>query len=226
MRRLAKVEASIERKKKAQARRYNKNYPGELVHFDTKRLPLLKGETKDKPRDYLFIAIDDFSRELYAGIFPDKTQISAASFLQQVLEECPYTLEYTYSDNGKEYKGTPDHEFVKLCKAQGIGQKFTRVRRPQTNGKAERVIKTIMTMWHEQTIFASRQDRQIGLARFVNPFLSVGNMETVYNVSNLKGLTKCASRGLLKNIVWYLFIVQHDHTLSLIDITVNMFNES
>ena len=46
MKRLAKVEISLERKKKAQARRYNKNYPGEMLHFDTKRLPLLKGETK------------------------------------------------------------------------------------------------------------------------------------------------------------------------------------
>lgn len=173
MRRLAKVEASIERKKKAQARRYNKNYPGELVHFDTKRLPLLKGETKTGPRDYLFVAIDDFSRELYAGIFPDKTQMSAAKFLQQVIDECPYTVECTYSDNGKEYKGTPEHAFVALCSAQGIGQKFTRVRRPQTNGKAERVIKTIMNMWHEQTIFASRQERQVGLARFVNFYNTV-----------------------------------------------------
>lgn len=28
---------------KRAAKRYNKSYPGELVHFDTKRLPLLKG---------------------------------------------------------------------------------------------------------------------------------------------------------------------------------------
>ena len=79
----------------------NKNYPGEMMHFDTKRLPLLKGERSDKPRDYLFVGIDDFSRELYAGIFPDKTQFSAAAFLQSILEECPYTLECAYSDNAK-----------------------------------------------------------------------------------------------------------------------------
>ena len=173
MKRLAKVESSLERKKKAEARRYNKDYPGEMLHFDTKRLPLLKGETRSKPRDYLFIGIDDFSRELYAGIFPDKTQDSAASFLGQVLEECPYTIECAYSDNGTEYKGGTDHAFVSHCKAMGIGQKFTRVKRPQTNGKAERVIKTIMEMWHEKYIFDSRQDRQLGLARFVNFYNTV-----------------------------------------------------
>ena len=182
IKRLAKVEASLERRKKADARRYNKTYPGELVHFDTKRLPLLKGEQKDKPREYLFVAIDDFSRELYAAILPDKTGFSAAKFLRQVIDEMPYTLEYAYSDNGKEYKGTPEHAFAKLCADQGIGQKFTRVRRPQTNGKAERVIKTIMQMWHQQTIFENRQDRQISLARFINfyntvkPHTGINNM--------------------------------------------------
>jgi len=38
-----------------------------MVHFDTKRLPYLKGEDQTLPREYLFVAIDDYSRELYAG---------------------------------------------------------------------------------------------------------------------------------------------------------------
>ena len=65
---LKKVEFEIEQKKKSEAKRYNKSYPGELVHFDTKRLPLIKGENKFSAREYLFVAIDDFSRELYAAI--------------------------------------------------------------------------------------------------------------------------------------------------------------
>ncbi len=144
-----------------------------MVNFDTKRLPLLKGETKTLPRDYLFVGIDDFSRELYAAILPDKTQNSAATFLVQIIEECPYTIECAYSDNGTEYKGTLDHAFVTLCKTNSIGQKFTRARRPQTNGKAERVIKTILKMWHQQTIFTSRKDRKLSLARFVNFYNTV-----------------------------------------------------
>ena len=84
MKRLAKVEFSLEIKKKLAARRYNKSYPGEMVHFDTKRLPLLKGEVKTLPRDYLFVGIDDFSRELYAAILPDKTQNSAATFVKRL----------------------------------------------------------------------------------------------------------------------------------------------
>ena len=68
LKRLKKVEFEIEQKKKSEAKRYNKSYPGELVHFDTKRLPLIKGENKFSAREYLFVAIDDFSRELYAAI--------------------------------------------------------------------------------------------------------------------------------------------------------------
>ena len=189
IKRLAKVEAAVEAKKKAEARRYNKDYPGEMVHFDTKRLPLLKGESKSILREYLFVGIDDFSRELYAGIFPDKTQSSAAAFLGQVLEECPYTVECAYSDNGTEYKGTSAHAFVALCKAQGIGQKFTRVKRPQTNGKAERVIKTLMEMWHEKNLFDSRADRRMGLARFVNFYNTVKPHKGINNLTPYELLT-------------------------------------
>ena len=44
MKRLAKVERSIQEKLKRQAKRYNKSHPGEMVHVDTKRLPLPKGQ--------------------------------------------------------------------------------------------------------------------------------------------------------------------------------------
>lgn len=54
LKRLAKVERELEEKLKKEAKRYNKEYPGEMVHFDTKRLPLLKGETPSLAREYLF----------------------------------------------------------------------------------------------------------------------------------------------------------------------------
>lgn len=67
LKRLSKVSARIEAKLKKQAIRYEKSYPGELFHFDTKCLPLLKNETRMDDKYYLFVAIDDYSRELYAG---------------------------------------------------------------------------------------------------------------------------------------------------------------
>jgi len=67
-------------------------YSGELIHLDSKRLSLIKGECQALPREYLFTAFDDYSRKLHAGIFPDKTQRSANLFLRQVADECPCTI--------------------------------------------------------------------------------------------------------------------------------------
>lgn len=181
--RLSKIEKRIEERLKKQARRYNKKYPGELVHFDTKRLPLLKNETKTDPREYLFVAIDDYSRELFASILPDKSQDSAAQFLKQVIEECPYSIETAYSDNGTEYRGKPDHEFVKTCRENRIGQRFTKVKRPQTNGKAERVIRTIMEMWHNRIEFKSRDHRKKELIRFINFYNTVKPHKGIDNLT-------------------------------------------
>lgn len=183
IKRLATVEKTIQDKKKREARRYNKRYPGELFHVDTKRLPLLSGEKGTDAREYLFVGIDDFSRELYAAILPDKTQDSAAEFLRQTLEQCPYTVECVYSDNGTEYKGTPGHAFVSLCRASGIGQKFTRVKRPQTNGKAERVIRTLMDMWHQKHQFKNREERKALLAQFINFYNTVKPHKGIDNLT-------------------------------------------
>lgn len=174
IKRLAKVEQSIQDKLKKQAKRYNKSYPGEMVHVDTKRLPLLKGQNANSPREYLFVAIDDYSRELYADIMPDKTAFSATQFLvEQVIEPCPYKIDVIYSDNGTEYKGTKDHEFSQACYQNNINQKFTKVGRPQTNGKAERVIRTLMELWHDKHEFVSSKHRKQELTRFLNFYNTV-----------------------------------------------------
>jgi len=168
LRRLDKIEEAKEKSLKSQAKRYNKDYPGEMVHGDTKRLPLLEGQKTTEQREYLFVAIDDHTRELFAAIMPDKTQCSSARFLEQVIDECAYTIEQYYSDNGKEYKGNPEHhEFMLKCKEHKIEQGFTRIKTPRTNGKAERVIRTIMD-WHESTRFNSPAHRSNELKRYVN----------------------------------------------------------
>ena len=191
LKRLSKFEAQLEKKLKNQAQRYNKSYPGEMIHSDNTQLPMLEGATtQDKP-EKLFVAIDDFSRELYAAILPDKTQFSSATFLQQVLEECPYTIETWYTDNGTEYRGNPkEHAFMQLCQKHNIKQSFTKVKTPRTNGKAERVIRTLSQMWHSKTKFKSSVHRKQELIRFVNyyntvkPHKGIGNMTPFEKLTN------------------------------------------
>jgi len=189
LKRLSKVERELEEKLKKKAMLYHKDYPGEMVHADTKRLPLLKGESPKENHKYLFIAIDDFSRELYATILTDKTQYSAERFLKQVLDECPYTIVQFYTDNGVEYRGDPEHHaFMKLCQENKIEQRFTKVKCPKTNGKAERMIRTIMEMWHNKTIFKNRQHRRIELIRFVNWYNTVKTHKGINNQTPLEVL--------------------------------------
>lgn len=154
LKRLSKTEKRIAEKLARldhRLKRYEKAMPGEMVHVDTKRLPLLRGEGIIQPREYLFVAIDDFSRFLYADIFPDKTSYSAAVFLSEVRAAMPFRIEKIYSDNGSEYKGKDGHAFRDQCRAYGYDQGFTKVRHPWTNGKAERVIRTLMEEWHGKT---------------------------------------------------------------------------
>lgn len=190
LKRLAKVEAELEKKLKKQAKRYNKSYPGEMMHSDNTSLPMLAGETTKNKPEILHVAIDDFSRELYAAILPDRTQYSTTAFLEQVLQECPYTIEQWYTDNGTEYRGNPKaHAFMRLAQTHGIKQAFTRVKTPRTNGKAERVIRTILEMWHNQTEFKSRVHRKQELARFVNYYNTVKPHKSIGNLTPFEQLT-------------------------------------
>lgn len=85
----------------------------------------------------------------------------------------PYTIECVYFDNGREYKEITQHAFVHLCRENRINQKFTKPAHPLTNGKTERVIRTLMDMWHEREYFTHSADRQAKLRRFLNFYNTV-----------------------------------------------------
>lgn len=167
LKKLAKTEAKIAKRKLREEMRYERNYPGELVHFDNAKLPAIKGDPNSK-REHLHVAIDDFCRYLVADIFPDKTQYSSAIHLEEAILAMPFDIESGYSDNGTEYKGKPtEHQFMITAKEYSIKQYFTKPRTPKTNGKAERVIRTLLEEWHFKHRFASREERKQSLDEFV-----------------------------------------------------------
>jgi len=185
LRKLSKAEKKILGRLARKARRYEKDYPGEMGHFDSKKMPRIKGEDTTLKREYLFVDIDDYSRHLFADIMPNKSMDSSGLFLELSLDVVPYDLECAYSDNGTEFKGTENHDFVWVCNQNGIEQRFTRVRRPQTNGKAERVIRTIMEECLRTKMFKSREERRKYLQEYVRYY----NEERPH--SSLNGLTPC-----------------------------------
>lgn len=189
LKKLMKTEARLQKRAERLAiKRYEKTYPGEMVHADTKLLPRLQGETKAMKRERLYVAIDDFSRTLVADVLPDKSQESSTVFGEVTDERLPFDIRDWYTDRGTEWKGTRDHAFVAWCREHDISQHFTKPRTPQTNGKAERVIRTLMEEWHRKNRFTSRDERRRILYAFVDFF----NHERVHGTLGMTPVEKLA----------------------------------
>lgn len=202
LKKLRKTEVKLEKileKREHRLKRYTKRYPGEMVHTDTSVMPLVSGEAIVTPREYLYVFIDDYSRVLFADILPDQTSWSAAIVLDEALEMLPFSVECIYSDNGKEFKGA----FKALCLKYHIPQKFTKPYHPQTNGKAERVIKTIKTLLRTYH-FTSREERRrilYAIVRHYNhirPHQSLGGKSPFAQLKEYIDQTKAEIRELKK----------------------------
>ncbi len=158
LKKIQRIERKLEKKlakRELRLNRYVKKYPGEMIHTDSSFLPRISGEAVTTPKEFLYVFIDDYSRTLFADILPDQTSYSAAIVLDEAIQMMPFEIKCMYSDNGKEFKGA----FKQLCASYNIPQQFTRPYRPQTNGKAERVIKTIKGMLQKHR-FISREERR------------------------------------------------------------------
>lgn len=194
LKRLVKVEAKVKKKlakRERRLNRYQKGYPGEMVHTDSSLLPLLRGEAISTPREYLYVFIDDYSRFLFADILPDQTSWSAAICLDEALIMFPFGIEVMYSDNGKEFK----RAFKELCMRNGLRQQFTRAYHPQTNGKAERVIKTIKTELLKGRPHVTREERRRHLYAFVRHYNQVRRHQSLGNVSPMAYLETFMARA-------------------------------
>jgi transposase InsO family protein len=95
---------------------------------------------------YLFVCIDDHSRLGVASVYPDETTESATSFLDELVGfygSHGVEVERVLTDNGTCFK----RRRAGACAAHGIAVRKTRPYRPQTNGKAERFIRTLLERW-------------------------------------------------------------------------------
>ena len=164
------------------AQRYERERPGELIHIDVKKLGRIQGGpgkritgVQRNPRrtrvdrdghnrkiigwEYVHIAIDDCTRLAYAEVLPDEKAATAIAFLHRALaffDRHGITVERLLTDNGSAYRSTI-HAIA--CRALGIRHLRTQPRRPQTNGKAERFIRTLLGGWAYGAIYRSSADR-------------------------------------------------------------------
>jgi transposase InsO family protein len=109
------------------------------------------------------IAIDDATRLAYAEVLPDERAQTAIAFLRRALRffrRYGIHLERVISDTGSCYRSKL-HAFA--CRALGLRHLRTRPRRPQTNGKAERFIRTLRSGWAYGAIYATSRERTAAL---------------------------------------------------------------
>jgi transposase InsO family protein len=113
--------------------------------------------------EFVHIAIDDCSRLAYAEVLPDEKATTAAGFLRRAMafyRRYGIEVEQLMTDNGGAYISIV-HALA--CRALGIRHLRTRPYRPQTNGKAERFIRTLLGGWAYGAIYRSSAERSRGL---------------------------------------------------------------
>ena len=167
------------------ARRYERERPGELVHIDVKKLGRFEHgaghRIAGRPRrnrsrtdaagrrraqvgwEYVHVAIDDCTRLAYAEVLGDEKATTAIAFLRRAIaffERYGIKVERLLTDNGSAYRSTV-HAIA--CRALGIRHLRTRPYRPQTNGKAERFIRTLLGGWAYGAIYRTSAERASAL---------------------------------------------------------------
>jgi transposase InsO family protein len=113
--------------------------------------------------EYVHVAVDDYSRLAYAEVLGDETAITAAAFLQRAITHFGrygITVERVLTDNGSCYRSVVH---AVACRTLGIRHIRTRSYRPQTNGKAERFIRTLIAGWAYGAIYRSSHERTAAL---------------------------------------------------------------
>jgi transposase InsO family protein len=167
--------------------RYEYSRPGQLVHIDVKKLGRIEGGAgkrvggrrpgSHRPRrrdaagrdrgtvgwEFVHVAVDDHSRLAYAEVLPDEKATTAIGFLHRAVAffaRYGIHVERVLTDNGSAYRAAL-HALA--CRQLGIRHLRTRPRRPQTNGKAERFIRTLLAGWAYGALYRSSRERTAAL---------------------------------------------------------------
>jgi transposase InsO family protein len=166
--------------------RYERSRPGELVHVDVKKLGRIVGgagwrvrgghqhytprlrDASGIPRgtagyEFVHVAVDDHSRLAYAEVLPNEKAVTAAAFLRRAVafyRRYGIRVESVLSDNGPAYISVV-HALA--CRRLRLKHLRTRPHRPQTNGKAERFIRTLLAGWAYGAIYRSSAERTAAL---------------------------------------------------------------
>jgi len=165
--------------------RYEHAEPGGLLHVDTKKLGRIVGGPGHRATgsrvgqkdgvgwDVLHVAIDDATRLVYAELLPDEKGRTAARFLIRALRwyrAQGISVRRVLTDNGAAYRS---RAFGRVIRRLVGRRSWTRPYRPQTNGKVERWIRTVLSESLYVEVFNSSAEREVALRRFVEYYNDV-----------------------------------------------------
>lgn len=145
--------------------RYEKAMAWELAHIDVHKQKNIKWENPKKKK-YWAGVIDDATRITYAEVLPNKRAKTLAAFMKRAYKWFlvkGITIKKLLSDNGLEFTthhlvSRHLHSFEVMLAKLSIIHKYTRVRRPQTNGKIERFWRIINDNFFFKHTFTSNKD--------------------------------------------------------------------
>jgi transposase InsO family protein len=177
------------------ARRYEKQRPGELIHIDVKKLGRIgphgaghrmlgRGHSRRRRTrtdaagvsrnqtgwERVHVAVDDATRLAYVEVLADEKATTAIGFLKRALafyRSHGISVERLMTDNGSAYVSVAH---AVACRALGIRHLRTRPYRPQTNGKAERLIRTLLSEWAYAALYGSSAERTAALAGWLERY--------------------------------------------------------
>ena len=141
----------------------------------------------------MHVAVDDATRLAYAEVLGDEKATTASAFLRRALAfyaSHGITVERVMTDNGSAYRSAI-HALA--CRALGLRHLRTRPRRPQTNGKAERFIRTMLGGWAYGAIYGSSRERTAALDGWLFAYnhrrrhAGIGRQTPVTRLNNLLG---------------------------------------
>ena len=118
----------------------------------------------------LHVAIDDHSRAAYVEVLPDQTGATTAGFLRRTLAWFAargVRLTRVLTDNGGNYRS---QAFQGVAARHRLRLKRTRPYRPQTNGKAERFIQTLLREWAYVRPYVTSTRRTQALTRWLRTY--------------------------------------------------------
>jgi transposase InsO family protein len=186
-------------------RRYEWQRPGELVHVDIKKLGRFgrAGHRVTGHRhtpsagggwEYVHVAVDDCSRFSYVEVLPDQKRYTATRFWLRAVREFKHhgiRVERVLTDNGGAYCSRP---FRKACRWLGITTKRTRPYRPQTNGKAERFIQTLIRKWAYAVPYETSDQRSAALPAWLKFYNEGRPHASLHNHTPLSKLAQFAEQ--------------------------------